>query len=94
MKQELLNENVDELKKKVRKLYDVIDKQNDSIKKYQMALEIASVDMVKSIEECAEECDACPEQIYCQAHRYDTIHLDCGEILLESWKEKAGIESS
>lgn len=93
MKQELLNENVDELKKKVRELYDVIDKQNDSLKKYQMVLEIASVDVVKSIEECAEECNACPEQIYCQAHRHDTIHLDCGEILLESWKEKAGIKS-
>lgn len=93
MKQGLSCETVDELKKKVLELYDVIDKQNDSLKKYQMVLEIASVDVVKSIEECAEECNACPEQIYCQAHRHDTIHLDCGEILLESWKEKAGIKS-
>ena len=93
MKQELSCETVDELKKKVLELYDVIDKQNDSLKKYQMVLEIASVDVVKSIEECTEECNACPEQIYCQAHRHDTIHLDCGEILLESWKEKAGIKS-
>lgn len=88
------SETIDKLKKKVLELSDVIDKQNDSIKKYQSALEIASVDMVKSIEECAEECNVCPEQIYCQVHRHDTIHLDCGEILLESWREKAGIESS
>lgn len=93
MKQELSSEIVDELKKKVLELYDVIDKQNGCIKKYQSALEIASIDMVKSIEECAEECSACPEQIYCQAHRHDTIHLDCSEIFLESWKEKAGIKS-
>lgn len=83
---------VDELKKKVLELYDVIDKQNGCIKKYQIALEIASVDVVKSIEECAKECNACPEQIYCRVHRHDTIHLDCGEILLKSWKEKAGID--
>lgn len=94
MKQELSSETVDELKKKLLELYDVINKQNDFIKKYQDALEIASIDMVKSIEECAEECNACPEQIYCQVHRQDTIHLDCGEIILESWKEKAGVKSS
>lgn len=93
MKQDALcNENIDELKKKVLELCDVIDKQNDYIKKYQRALEIASVDIVKSIEECVEECSVCPEQIYCEAHKHDTIHLDCGEIFLESWKKKAGIE--
>lgn len=93
MKQDISsNEIVDELKKKVLELFDVIDKQNDYIKKYQRALEIASVDIVKSIEECAEECSVCPEQIYCEAHRHDTIHLDCGEIFLESWKKKVGIE--
>ena len=93
MKQDALcNENIDELKKKVLELCDVIDKQNDYIKKYQRALEIASVDIVKSIEECVEECSVCPERIYCEAHKHDTIHLDCGEIFLESWKKKAGIE--
>ena len=93
MKQDMpSSETIDELKKKVLELSDVVDKQNDFIKKYQSALEMASVDIVKITEECAEECRACPEQIYCQAHRHDTIHLDCGEILLESWKEKAGID--
>ena len=87
-----MSENVDELKKKVLELCDVIDKQNDYIKKYQRALEIASVDIVKSIEECVEECSVCPEQIYCEAHKHDTIHLDCGEIFLESWKKEAGIK--
>ena len=33
-----MSENVDELKKKVLELRDVIDKQNDYIKKYQIAL--------------------------------------------------------
>lgn len=39
-----------------------------------------------------EGCSVCPELIYCKAHRHDTIRLDCGEILLESWKKKVGIE--
>ena len=84
MKQDVSShETVNELAKKVLELYDVIDKQNDYIKKYQIALEMASVDV--------EECDVCPERAYCQEHRHDTIRLDCGEILLESWKEKAGL---
>lgn len=93
MKQDVSsNETVNELAKKVLELYDVIDKKNDYIKKYQIALKLASVDIVKCIEEGLEGCDACPEQIYCEAHKHDTIHLDCGEIFLESWKKKAGIE--
>ncbi len=86
------SENVDELKKKVLELRDVIDKQNDYIEKYQIALKLASVDIVKCIEEGLEECSVCPERIYCEAHRHDTIRLGCDEILLESWKKKAGIE--
>ena len=85
------NGNVGELKKKVLELYDVIDKQNGYIKKYQVALRLASVDIVKTIEECVEECSVCPERTYCEAHRYDTIRLDCGDVFLESWKEKAGL---
>lgn len=72
-----LDENVDELKSK--------------IKKYQMALGLASVDIVKCIEEGLEGCGVCPERAYCQEHRHETIRLDCGDILLESWKEKAGL---
>lgn len=87
-----MEKNIDELKKKVLELRDVIDKKDGEIEKYQRALEIASVDIVKSIEECVEECSVCPEQIYCEAHKHDTIHLDCGEMFLESWKKKAGIE--
>lgn len=87
-----MEKNIDELKKKVLELCDTIDKQNDYIKKYQIALKLASVDIVKCIEEGLEECGVCPEQTYCEAHKHDTIHLDCGEIFLESWKKKAGIE--
>ena len=59
-----MEKNIDELKKKVLELRDVIDKKDGEIEKYQRALEIASVDIVKSIEECVEECSVCPEQIY------------------------------
>lgn len=72
-------------------MYDVIDKQNDYIKKYQIALEIASVDIVKYMESCVEECDACPERIFCESHRRDMILFDCGNVFLKAWKEKAGL---
>ena len=92
MKQDVSsNETVNELAKKVLELYDVIDKQNDYIKKYQMALKLASVDIVKCIEEGLEGCDACPERVYCRERRYDTIRLDCGDVFLELWKKKAGL---
>lgn len=84
-----MSENADELKKKVLELRDVIDKQNDYIKKYQMALGMASVDIVKVIEESLKGCKACPERAYCRAHRHDAIRLDCGDVFLESWKKKA-----
>ena len=71
------NENVDELK--------------SQIKKYQMALELASIDILKYSEECVEECDVCPERAYCEAHKHDTTLFDCGDVFLESWKEKAGL---
>lgn len=68
------------------------DELKSQTEKYQIALELASVDIVKCIEEGLEGCDVCPERTYCEAHKHDTIHLDCGEIFLESWKKKAGIE--
>lgn len=70
---------------------ETVDELKSQIEKYKLALELASVDVVKYMEECVEECDVCPERAYCQEHRHDTIRLDCGEILLESWKEKAGL---
>ena len=77
-KDESSNESIDELK--------------SQIKKYKMALGLASVDVVKYIEEGLEGCDVCPERAFCEAHRNDMmIPFDCGEILLESWKEKAGL---
>ena len=68
------------------------DELKSQTEKYQIALELASVDIVKCIEEGLEGCDVCPERTYCEAHKHDTIHLDCGEMFLESWKKKAGIE--
>lgn len=87
-----MEKNVDELKKKVLELCDTIDKQNDYIKKYQVALGLASVDIVKYIEEGLEGCETCPERAFCQAHRNDMmIPFDCGDVFLKSWKEKAGL---
>ena len=68
-----------------------LNRLNNLIEKYQMALKLASVDIVKCIEECVEECSVCPEQIYCEEHKHDTIRLDCGDVFLESWKKKAGL---
>ena len=76
-KDESSNETVDELK--------------SQIEKYQMALELASVDVVKYMESCVEECDACPERAYCESHRRYMAFLDCGSVFLKSWKEKAGL---
>ena len=84
------NKSINELAKKVLELYDVIDKQNDYIKKYQMALGMASVDIVKCIEEGLEGCSVCPERVFCEAHRHDMTLFDCGSVFLKSWKEKAG----
>ena len=76
-KDESSNENVDELK--------------SQIKKYQMALKLASVDILKYSEECVEECDICPERAYCEAHKHDMTLFDCGDVFLKLWKEKAGL---
>ena len=84
-------ETVNELKKKVLELYDVIDKQNDYTKKYQMALELASVDIMKYIEEGLEGCETCPERAFCQEHRHEMTLFDCGSVFLKTWKEKAGL---
>lgn len=77
VKDESSNESIDELK--------------SQIKKYQMALELASADILKYSEECVEECDVCPERAYCEAHKHDMTLFDCGDVFLESWKEKAGL---
>lgn len=71
------NENVDELK--------------SQIEKYQMALELASVDMMKYIEEGLEGCETCPERAYCQGHRHEMTLFDCGSVFLKTWKEKSGL---
>ena len=68
-----------------------LNRLNNLIEKYQMALKLASVDIVKCIEECVEECSVCPERAYCEAHRHDTIHLDCGDVFLKAWNEEAGL---
>lgn len=47
------------------------DELKSQTEKYQIALELASVDIVKCIEEGLEGCDVCPERAYCQEHRHD-----------------------
>ena len=64
---------------------------NNLIEKYQLALELASVDVVKYIEEGLEGCETCLERVYCQEHIHDTTLFDCGSVFLKAWKEKAGL---
>ena len=68
-----------------------IDELKSQIEKYEMALKLASVDIVKCIEECVEECSVCPERAYCQEHIHDMTLFDCGSVFLKVWKEKAGL---
>lgn len=70
---------------------ETVDELKSQIEKYKMALELASVDVVKSIEEGLEGCDVCPERAYCQEHRHDMTLFDCGSVFLKTWKEKAGL---
>lgn len=68
-----------------------LNRLNNLIEKYQMALELAGVDIVKCIEEGLEGCDVCPERVYCQEHIHDMTLFDCGSVSLKAWKEKAGL---
>lgn len=70
---------------------ETVDELKSQIEKYKMALELASVDVVKYMEECVEECDICPERAYCQEHIHDMSLFDCGSVFLKAWKEKAGL---
>ena len=84
-KDALCNENIDELKKKVLELCDVIDKQNDYIKKYQKALMIAADELNESID---TDCyNRCPIVDYC-----DQDERECTEQFLQHWKDEVGIE--
>lgn len=71
---------------------ETADELKSQIEKYQAALELASVDIIKYIEEGLEGCETCPERAFCEAHRNDMmISFDCGDVFLKSWKEKAGL---
>lgn len=70
---------------------ETVDELKGQIEKYKMALELASVDVVKYMEECVEECDVCPERTFCQEHIHDRGLFDCGSVFLKAWKEKAGL---
>ena len=82
----MMSENVDELKKKVLELRDVIDKQNDYIKKYQKALMIAADEVVANV-----NCLTCPIASICES-KYEYTGLTCAAMFVEEWEEEAGIE--
>lgn len=87
MKQDVSsNEIVDELKKKVLEFRDVIDKQNDYIKKYQKALMIAADEVVANV-----NCLTCPMASICES-KYEYTGLTCAEMFVEEWEEEAGIK--
>lgn len=78
-----MEKNIDELKKKVLELRDVIDKQNE---KYQKAMMIAADDVVANV-----NCLTCPIASICES-KYEYTGLTCAEMFVEEWKEEAGIE--
>ena len=80
------NEIVDELKKKVLELRDVIDKQNDLIVKYQKAMRIAADEVVANV-----NCLTCPMASICES-KYEYTGLTCAEMFVEEWEEEAGIK--
>lgn len=85
MKQDVSsNEIVDELKKKVLEFRDVIDKQNDYIKKYQKALMIAADEVVANV-----NCLTCPIASICES-KYEYTGLTCAEMLSKNGKRKQG----
>lgn len=83
----MMEKNIDELKKKVLELCDTIDKQNDLIKKYQKALEIAADELEGAVLEDAGCYYSCPIVDFC-----DADETECTEQFLQHWKEEAGIE--
>lgn len=70
---------------------ETVEGLKSQIEKYKMALELASVDVVKYKEESIEDCSVCPERAFCQEHIYDMTLFDCGNVFLKAWKEKAGL---
>ena len=82
----MMGENVDELRNEVLEFRDVIDKQNDYIKKYQKALMIAADEVVANV-----NCLTCPMASICES-KYEYTGLTCAEMFVEEWEEEAGIE--
>lgn len=88
-----MEKNIDELKKKVLELRDVIDKQNDLIVKYQKAMRIAADEL-----EEATKCDCfnrCPIVDFCDPDEvdfYDPGERECTKRILQHWKDEVGIE--
>ncbi len=80
-----MEKNFNELKKKVLELCDTIDKQNDLIKKYQKALEIAARDLGEAV--CKQhgktvECVDCEHRDSCEVFpKYGERGASlCGEV--------------
>lgn len=68
---------------------DAMDKQNDLIKKYQKALELAADSFAHEFS-CGVECPNCKDEI--SNGKYGKIGLeDCKKSLVNNWKRSAGI---
>lgn len=64
---------------------DAMDKQNDTIKQYQKALELAVYDKVL-VPGC---CNSCPFESNCD--KENTTAIDCRAKFMDRWKTSAGI---
>ena len=63
-----------------------LNRLNNLIEKYEMALRIAGDDIVNT-DEC---CNVCPSIYFCK--RKSMTDLACKRTFIADWKEKAGIE--
>lgn len=87
--------DIDEAKQRIIELADTIDKQNELIKKYQKALDIAA-DEYRQAAMCSK--NFCPRYDKCcvilsdDSSRWSMNEEECRKFALESWKKEAGIE--
>lgn len=63
-----------------------LNRLNNLIEKYEMALRIAGDDIVRT----DERCNVCPSIYFCR--RKSITDLECKKTFIEGWKEAAGIE--
>lgn len=73
----------------ILRMGDAMDKQNDTIKQYQKALEWAAHDFAEQFD-CNEKCPNFKREVFNK--KYGDISLEeCKKSLIKNWKRSAGI---